>query len=98
MIKVGDSTCICGKCKEIFLIEWELDVVCVSERGMGEEVEYESKIECECPACGNVISGTLYVCEYPVGALNMKKIRDIWDSEETGETKIKEPVVAFFDI
>lgn len=98
MIEVTASKCYCGKCGAAFHIEWDLEVSDVTEGGMGECVGYCSEIEYECPNCNNMIYATLYISEYPVGALEFAEVREVHDSEETGRTRIEEPEIAFFDL
>ena len=71
----GHFTIKCSHCNELFEVdeselnfEWE----CVSsdERSMGAENQYNSIEYFECPECGNPITLTLEVWEYPVGAYN----------------------------
>ncbi len=98
MVEVKTSKCCCGKCKNEFLVDWDLEITNVTEHGMGERIEYMSDIEYECPNCGNVISGTLYVSEYPVGALEIAEVQRVYDSKNTNESNIEKPVIAFFDL
>lgn len=68
------------------------------ERLQGERVVYEGQIEYICSECGNCISGTLYVSEYPVGSLEYAEVSKVEDSENTGRSYIEKPIVAFFDL
>ena len=76
----GDAVLIrCDKCGELFSLdagemnfEWEGGVV--DDRGMGYELEYDSKETCECPKCFNQIDLTLRVWEYPIGTFNYQDI------------------------
>ena len=36
MVEIKASKCRCGKCGKEFLVEWDLEVVSVSEHAMGE--------------------------------------------------------------
>ena len=98
MIEVKNSKCYCGKCGEEFDVEWELEILDVSERPMGEQIEYVNDAEWECPQCSNLISASLYVCEYPIGALEHSEVRSVCDSENTEESIVEKPVIAFFDL
>lgn len=98
MVEIKESKCRCGKCKTEFWVEWDLEITDVIERGMGENIEYHGDIEVECPTCRNNINATLYVSEYPVGALEVAQIIRISDSEQTHRSKVDEPVIAFFDL
>lgn len=98
MVEIKASKCRCGKCGKEFLVEWHLEVVSVSEHAMGERVVYEGQIEYICSECGNCISGTLYVSEYPVGSLEYAEVSKVEDSENTGRSYIEKPIVAFFDL
>lgn len=98
MVEVRSSKCCCGKCKREFLVDWDLEILDVSEHSMGERIEYQSDIEYECPNCDNIIYGTLYVSEYPIGALEFAKVQKVNDSENTNESTIETPIVAFFDL
>lgn len=77
----GDAILIrCDSCGELFSLDagemdfdWQGGVV-DEDRGMGCEMEYESKESCECPNCNNQIDLTLRVWEYPVGVFNYQDI------------------------
>lgn len=75
-----------------------MEVVSVSEHAMGERVVYEGQIEYICSECGNCISETVYVSEYPVGSLEYAEVSKVEDSENTGRSYIEKPIVAFFDL
>lgn len=98
MVEVKKSICYCGKCGAKFDVEWELEVLDVTEAPMGERIEYICDIECECLNCENVISASLYVSEYPVGAVEFAEVRDITDSEDSDNSTIEIPRIAFFDL
>lgn len=98
MVEVKKSICYCGKCGTKFDAEWDLEVLDVAEGPMGEQIEYRSDIECECPNCENVISGSLYVSEYPVGVLELAEVIEVSDSEDTDESMIEEPRITFWDL
>lgn len=95
MVEIKASKCRCGKCGKEFLVEWDLEVVSVSEHAMGERVVYEGQIEYICSECGSCISGTLYVSEYPVGSLEYAEVSKVEDSENTGRSYIEKPIVVF---
>ena len=44
MVEIKASKCRCGKCGKEFLVEWDLEVVSVSEHAMGERVVYEGPV------------------------------------------------------
>lgn len=98
MVEVRKSRCCCGKCKTEFKVAWDLEIVDVSEQGMGECIQYYSEIEAECPNCENVISAILNVSEYPIGVLEFAEIQEISDSEETDRSEVEVPLIAFFDL
>ena len=98
MVEVKSSKCHCGKCGKEFLVDWDLEVANVSEHGMGDRIEYESKIDCSCPECGNTIGATLFVSEYPVGELEYEEVDKVVDSENTQKSYVEEPIIAFFDL
>ena len=65
----------CSHCDAIFEVnesELNFDWECVGsdERSMGVENQYNSIEYLDCPECGNSITLTLEVWEYPVGAYN----------------------------
>lgn len=71
--------CACDKCKEGFTVDvndfdFEWEAVGWSDRGMGEETEYNCQEFFVCPHCGNDCEVTLKVWEYPVGAYNYEDI------------------------
>ena len=75
MVKIEPSKCVCGECRKEFYMEWEFEIVDVSERPQGECVWYHGEGEQECPKCGNILYGGFSATEYPAGALESRSVR-----------------------
>ena len=98
MVKIEPSKCVCGECRKEFYMEWEFEIVDVSESPQGECVWYHGEGEQECPKCGNILYGGFSATEYPAGALESNSKAEVSASMETGKSKINDPVIRFFDI
>lgn len=99
MVKIEPSKCICGECHKEFSMEWEFEIVNISEKSQGECVWYYGEGEQECPECGNVLCGSFSATEYPAGTLEDDNIKvKVSDSMETEKSEISEPVIRFFNL
>lgn len=63
----------CNNCNEILNINVDMECVSSYERSMGTEYEFEGALNDECPNCGNGISISLSVWEYPIGTVNYQE-------------------------
>jgi hypothetical protein len=78
----------CKKCSSIINIEADElgdPEQNVSERSMGDEIEYYWIHEINCKKCNNAIQATFMAYEYPIGILNYN------DCEITGAKCLKKP-------
>lgn len=63
--------CECdGSVENLGASDFCFEVVEKSERQMGPEIHYSSKLERTCPNCDEIFSVEIEVWEYPEGALN----------------------------
>lgn len=67
----------CGIEFEVDLAEYEYDVSSLEkDNGMGPDAvhSFDSETSCTCPYCGKVLHITGWICEYPLGTLDLEEI------------------------
>lgn len=92
----GELIIKCKNCGAEYRIDLDsLDEECyVGEvRGMGEEVEHNFIGDCQCESCGNELSYSIQIFEYPVGAINYRSR----DSAGCEILVSPEPAVKYYD-